>query len=117
VIHRAEQVHHFLVAPVREDRLLIGVPSSVAPAVVHGHDNVAVRGEELALEVERMFVLTVGTTVDPQQRRVSSTSSERRRLDDEAVDLGAVAARRREVFRRAEDDAVQPCIVVRGELA
>ena len=69
-VHRAEQVHHFLVAPVGEDRLLEGVAAAVAAAIVHREHDVAVRGEQLALEVEGVLVLAVRTAVDPQQRGI-----------------------------------------------
>ena len=89
VIHRAQQIDDFLVAPVGEDRLLVGAAAPVAAAVVHGDDDVAVGGEELALEVERVLVLPVRAAVDPQQRRIAPPGREGRRLDDQPVDFGA----------------------------
>ena len=79
MVHRAEQVDDFLAAPVREDRLLERAAAAVAAAVVHRDDDVAVGGEELALEAERVLVLAVGTAVDPQQRRILLPGLERRR--------------------------------------
>ena len=95
VIHGAEQIDDFLVAPVGEDRLLVGAAAAVAAAVVDGDDDVAVGGEQLALEVERVLVLSVRAAVDAQQRRIAAPWRVSRRLDEQAVHLGAVPARRR----------------------
>ena len=76
MIHRAEQVDDFLVAPVGEDRLLERAAAAVAAAVVHRDDDVAVGGEELALEVEGVLVLPVRPAVDPQQRRILAAGVE-----------------------------------------
>ena len=70
VVHRAEQVDDFLVAPVGEDRLLVRAAAAVAAAIVHRDDDVAVGGEQLALEAERVLVLAVRAAVDAQQRRI-----------------------------------------------
>ena len=70
VIHRAEQIDDFLVAPVGEDRLLVGAAPPVAATVVHRHDDVAVGRKQLPLEAERVLVLAVRAAVDAQQRRV-----------------------------------------------
>ena len=70
VVHRAEQIDDLLVAPVGEDRLLVGAAAAVAAAVVDGDDHVAVGREQLALEAERVLVLAVRAAVDAQQRRI-----------------------------------------------
>ena len=69
-VHGAEQVDHFLVAPVGENRLLKRIPAAVAAAVVHRDDDIAVGGKQLPLEVERVRVLAIGSAVDPQEDRI-----------------------------------------------
>ena len=112
VVHGAEEVDDFLVAPVGEDRFLIRAAAAVAAAIVHRDDDVAVGGKELALEVERVLVLAVRAAMDAEQRGIASARHERRRLDDEAVDVGAVLARRREIFGRSELHASEPRVVL-----
>ena len=66
----AEQVDHFEVAPVAVDRLLKRVAAAGAAAIVDREHDVAVGGEELAIERERVLVLPVRAAVDDQQRRI-----------------------------------------------
>ena len=70
VVHAGEQIDDFLVAPVGEDRLLVRLAAAVAAAIVHVEHRVAVRGEQLALEAERMLVLAVWAAVNAQQHRI-----------------------------------------------
>src|SRR6185369_13215194 len=70
VIDGGLQVDDFEVAPVRGDRGLILLAAAGAAAIVHVHDDVAVGGEELPLEVERVGVLAVRSAVDTEERRV-----------------------------------------------
>ena len=53
--------------------------------------------------------------MDAQQRRILTSGSVGRRLDDQAVHFRAVAARRGEVLRRAERDALKPLVVLMRE--
>ena len=112
VVHGAEQIGDFLVAPVGEYRFLIGAAPAVAAAIVDRHDHIAVRGEQLALEVERLFVLAVGPAMDSEKRRVLPPGDVAGWLDDEAVNLGAVATRGSEWLGRAEPDPVRPLVVL-----
>ena len=69
LVDGAEQIHHFLVAPVGEDRLLIRRAAAVRAAIVHRQHGVAIRGEELAIEAEAIAVLAVRSAVDVQNHR------------------------------------------------
>ena len=112
LVHRAEQVHDLLVAPVGVDRLLVGAPAAGAAAVVHREHDVAVGGEELAVEAERVLVLAVRPAVDVEQRRVLLPGRVGGRLDDQAVDDGAVLALRGEVLVVAELELGQQGVVL-----
>src|SRR5690606_37585922 len=68
-VHAREQVHDLQVAPVGVDGLLVSGPPAGAAAVVHLQDGVAAGGKDLPDRVERVVVLPVGATVDPQDER------------------------------------------------
>ena len=90
---RAEQVDDFEVAPVAVDRLLRSVAASGAAAIVDVQHHVAIRREELAIEVERVLILAVRTAVDDEDQRIARAGLVARRLDEDGADLGAVRAR------------------------
>jgi len=90
MVDRSLQVEHLFIAPVGRDRELVFLAASRTAAVVHGDHNIAVGGEELALEVERVGVLSIRSAVDAQQGGVLLPRLIIRRLDDQAVHLIAV---------------------------
>ena len=90
VIHGGLEIQHLFVAPVGGDRDLVFFAAARAAAVIHIHHHVAVGGEQLALEIEGVGILSVGTAVDAQQRRVLAAGLEIRRLGQQAVDFVAV---------------------------
>src|SRR5262249_724067 len=112
LIDRAEQVYDFLVAPVREDRLLVSAPAPVAAAVIHLDDDVAGARERLPLEIEGVAGLAVRAAVYAEERRIFLAGTERRRLGDQAMHLGPVLARRRELFSRPKQERRHPLIVL-----
>ena len=65
-IHRAEQIDDFEIAPVAVDRLLERVAAARAAAIVDRQHDVAIGGEELAIERERVLILAVRAAVDDQ---------------------------------------------------
>ena len=84
------------------DRLLPRVAAAGAAAIVDRQHDVAVGGEELAIERERVLILSVRPAVDDQQRRILRAGLVARRLDDQAVDVGAVLALRLEILGRRQ---------------
>ena len=81
LVHGAEEVHDLHVAPVGEDGLLVRAPAARAAAVVDRQDDVAVGGEELAVEAEGVLVLSVRPAVDVEEGRVFLSGRKRGRLD------------------------------------
>ena len=115
MIHGPEQVHDFFVAPVRKDGLLIIASSSRAAAVIHREHDVAVRGKQLPIEAEAVGILPVWSAVNEKDHRMFLTCGKRRRLYDDAVNLGSVRALRCEGFSRSELQAGKECIVLMRE--
>ena len=116
-VNRTKQIHDFEVAPVGVDGLLIRIATTRAASVVDRQHDIAVRRQQLAIEAERVLVLSIRSTVDDEQRWISLSWLESRRLDDQAVHLGAVLALRREVFGRRELQLANDLLVVFGQLA
>src|SRR4029079_701189 len=102
----------FLISPVCEDRLLIRGPAPVTATIIHRDNDIAVRGKQLALEVPRVPVLTIGTTVNAKQRRIPAAGQERVRLDDQAMNLGAILRRRAEPFGGRWLQRLDPLVVL-----
>src|SRR6476620_5493198 len=68
-IHGTEEVDDLLVPPVAVDRGAVRLAAAVAAAVVHREHRIAVRGEQLPLEHERMVVLRARAAVDAEEER------------------------------------------------
>ena len=112
MIHRPEQVDHFLVAPVGKDGFLVTTATPVAAAIVDRDDHVSICRKQLAFETERMFVLSVRSAMDAKQRGVLLTLPVGRRLHDQAVHFRAVLAGRGELLSRPEKNLRQPFVVL-----
>ena len=95
-----------------EDGLLERAAAPRAAAVVDRQNDVAVGREELSLEAERVIVLAVRPAVDVEQHRVALCRPVGRRLDHQAVDDGAVLARRGEILGDAQLEFAEPRVVL-----
>src|SRR3569623_441670 len=96
------QVDDFQIAPVGGDGGLILLAATGTAAVIDVHDHVAIGGEKLPLEIERVRVLPVGAAVDAKQGRVLFALHVGRRLGVQTVDLGPVLGFAGELFGGAE---------------
>ena len=118
MVDARQQVLHFLVSPVREDRRLPRLSASGTAAIVHCQHEVAGGGEKLTLErrqpdagVEQMLVLAIGAAVNAQNQRIPSTLNEVGRLYQQCVDREAVAISERDILGRPELDAREQAVV------
>ena len=59
-VNRTQQIDDLETAPVGENRLLISVAAAGAAAIVDRQHDIAVCGQELAIEAERVLVLRFG---------------------------------------------------------
>lgn len=62
------QILDFVMTPVGKDRARMFLAAARTAAIVHRQHGVAIRGEDLPLDAERMLILTVGTAVNSSNR-------------------------------------------------
>ncbi|MBA7616842.1 hypothetical protein ES703_24142 [subsurface metagenome] len=113
----------------RRHHVLVGDPFQVLPsghaeglaiaggaARVGHHHHVARSCEELTLETEAVVVLRLGPAVDLEHHRVPEARVEARRLDDEALDCGAVPAGELDMLHLPQPKTVEQIRVGVGQL-
>ena len=117
VVHRGEIVLDIDTSPSGENAHgeFFAAPSRAAR--VRHDDGVTVGGEELLLEVERVGVLRLRAAVRAQERGRFRAGGRIDRVNDEAVNFGAVFAFEFRFFDASEFDRREPGVVLFRQIA
>src|SRR5262249_34565944 len=122
VVHARQHILDLLVSPVREDAAPERGATPRAAAVVDGECDVTVSREQLSLEwrsvafeYQLVLILTIRSTMDPQDGRITVALDEVRRFDHLAVDRSPIAAREGDVLDRTEVELIEQRAIMRAE--
>src|SRR3989441_6706264 len=106
------QVLDFVVAPVGKNRARIFLAAAGTAAIVYCQDCVAVGGEKLALEANRMLVLSVWATVNAQQQRDLRSFRITNRISQQAVHFRSIFALETDIFSFSKPKLIQERVVL-----